>query len=240
MKRTVAFVLPAILAVVSAACHDEIDAVENGRNLFRNPTGISSSTQHKLACSACHQTEETPDPNRKDAGFNLHGVVARTAFWGGGTDTMREAVDACLTFFMRSLEPLDPESEEGISLWAYLESITPEDAPSDPLPMTVVSNVELIPLGDATRGEELYRETCVRCHGQPHTGDGRIDDKAEILPDFAREEYPVLFPEFDPNEVVIEKVRHGRFYNTPGVMPPYALEALSDEELGDILAFFDL
>jgi thiosulfate dehydrogenase len=239
MTRTgLVVVLGAVAA--AAACHDQIGATEHGADLFADPGGLSSSTQNPVACASCHQTSETPDPARKDAGYDLFGVTARTAFWGGQTDTLRESIDVCLTFFMRSLRPLDPESEEGVSLWAFLESITPEGSPETPLPLTVVSTIQLVPLGDAGRGETLFEHACVRCHGQPHTGDGKIDEMAVTLPDYAEEMYPTLFPDFDPNEVVIEKVRHGRFYNTPGVMPLYSLEALSDAELGDLLAFLDL
>jgi thiosulfate dehydrogenase len=40
--------------------------------------------------------------------------------------------------------------------------------------------------------------------------------------------------------VVVEKVRHGKFFNLAGVMPFYAAETLSDAELADILAYLGL
>jgi thiosulfate dehydrogenase len=40
--------------------------------------------------------------------------------------------------------------------------------------------------------------------------------------------------------VVIEKTRHGRFFGVGGNMPLYSLEALSDEDLGALLAYLGL
>ena len=40
--------------------------------------------------------------------------------------------------------------------------------------------------------------------------------------------------------VVIEKVRHGQFFGVGGTMPLYSREALSDEDLGALLAFLAL
>jgi thiosulfate dehydrogenase len=34
-------------------------------------------------------------------------------------------------------------------------------------------------------------------------------------------------------------VRHGKFYNVGGNMPLFSLEALSDAQLGDILAYLE-
>ena len=42
-----------------------------------------------------------------------------------------------------------------------------------------------------------------------------------------------------PGLVVIEKVRHGRFFDIGGVMPPFSLESLSNAQLSDLLAFLN-
>jgi thiosulfate dehydrogenase len=228
----------AALAVLLAGC--EISAAEHGADLFADKGGLSSSQSNDVSCATCHQTGESDDPGRVDAGYNLHGVMARESYWGGGADTLREAVDTCLTFFMRSTAPLDPESDEGRALWAYLESITPEGSPSETLPMTIVENIAAVPVGDEARGCDLFERACTRCHGDLHTGAGRIDPMALSLPDEAVESYAETFPGIPPGLVVIEKIRHGRFFATPGVMAPYSLEALPDEAVGDLLACFGI
>jgi thiosulfate dehydrogenase len=220
-----------------AGCTEEISAAEHGERLFGDPHGISDARSNDVSCATCHQTGETDDANRIDSGHNLHGVANRIDFWGGQTDTMLEAVSTCLVYFMRhTIDPPDRDSEEMVALWEYLVSITPEDAPTDPLPFTVVENIQAIPLGDQARGCEIFDKSCKRCHGDLHSGAGRINDDAVKLPDEAAADYMELFPTTPPGLVVIEKIRHGRFFATPGVMPLYSVEVLSDEEIGDLLA----
>jgi thiosulfate dehydrogenase len=37
--------------------------------------------------------------------------------------------------------------------------------------------------------------------------------------------------------VVVEKVRHGKFFNIGGMMPLYSVETLTDQQLADIVTF---
>src|SRR6185503_13183616 len=60
-----------------------------------------------------------------------------------------------------------------------------------------------------------------------------------ITPDGAGDE-PYAFTGIDPSLVVIEKVRHGRFFNIGGEMPLFSEEALSDDDLGALLAYLEL
>ena len=53
-------------------------------------------------------------------------------------------------------------------------------------------------------------------------------------------DYPEDFPGVEPSLVVIEKVRHGRFFDIGGEMPLFSQEALSDEDLGALLAYLEL
>ena len=92
---------------------------------------------------------------------------------GRAVVSLGDAVDTCVVYFMKG-QPLDRASDKGRALFAYLESITLAGSPTETLPMTVPENVSAIPLGDATRGAELYRGACAYCHGAVHTGDGNI------------------------------------------------------------------
>ena len=40
--------------------------------------------------------------------------------------------------------------------------------------------------------------------------------------------------------MTIEKVRHGKFFSVGGNMPLFSLEALSDAQLGDVLAYLEM
>ena len=40
--------------------------------------------------------------------------------------------------------------------------------------------------------------------------------------------------------VVVEKIRHGKFFNIGGIMPLYSVESISDQEIVDTLAYLGL
>ena len=133
--------------------------------------------------------------------------------------------------------PFDPRHKSR-ALYEYLVSLSPDtQAPAQPF--TLVKNIDDVPRGDPGRGADVYKAACQECHGEPHTGQGRVTELASILPDVAQD-YGELFPGVPPGLVFIEKVRHGRFFGVGGNMPPYSQEALSDEDLGALLEFLRL
>jgi thiosulfate dehydrogenase len=103
----------------------------------------------------------------------------------------------------------------------------------------VVKDIQDVPRGDTGRGAEVYRAACQTCHGETHTGKGRLTPLASLLPDVVNE-YDTIFPGVPKQLVVIEKVRHGQFFGVGGSMPPYSRESLSDADLGALLAFLGL
>src|SRR5690606_13866495 len=126
------------------------------------------------------------------------------------------------------------------ALYEFLLSLTPDDAPGEAYPFTVVENVADVPRGDAARGAEVYERACRGCHGEAFTGgDGSILRTPVPLPGVT-ETYPAEFPGVDPSLVVIEKVRHGRFFGIGGEMPLFSAEAMSDEDLGALLSYLEL
>jgi len=226
---------PAILLLLAtAACEQR--AADAGRERFEDPQGFSDSSLNRMACADCHSADQGGDPERILPGFDLWGVGARASWWGGQSARLVDAVDQCIVYFLLG-DPLDPESEAGMQLDELLRSITPEGSDPAPLPMTIVENITAIPLGDAVAGEQTYDRTCGYCHGEPGTGAGGLSDF--ILPD-STSEYDGLFPGTPKGLVVIEAIRHGRFFGIGGQMPLFSLERLSDAEIGDILAYLGL
>jgi thiosulfate dehydrogenase len=227
-----------LAAALAAGCTQQISGAERGEELFRDP-GITESPHNTVSCATCHQVTATSDPARIDPGYSLYGVAARSRYWGDKVYNLADAVNVCLVFFMRGQE-LDETSEDARAIYEYLLSITPDGSPSDPLPVTVTENIVPIPLGDATAGEAIYQASCQHCHGEAHTGSGNITDPVVDLPEYAIENYPKDFPGIAPGLVVIEKVRHGRFFDVGGYMPFYSSEILTDDQIGDLLAFLGL
>ena len=233
-----ALLLLALAALV--ACGTEKSGAEYGKELFVQHDAFSASPMNPFSCADCHRTTAEPEAgdDRIVPGASLYGVAARERWWGGQSISLADAVDTCVVYFMRG-QALDRTSDESRALHEYLQSITPAGSPTAIVPMTVVENVTAIPLGDPTRGAELYRRACQYCHGDVHTAVGNILDRKVILPDVAND-YNRLFPNVPHGLVVTEVTRHGRFFGVGGTMAFFTTELLSDADLGDVLAFLGL
>jgi thiosulfate dehydrogenase len=227
----------ALLAIGLAACGSEMSGAERGEELFGS-RDLSPSDLNVFSCASCHTADEGPGVTDGLPGYRLFGAAARTRFWGDDYGVLRDAVDACLVFFMKG-EPLVADDEDFHALYEYLVSISPEGAAGEPYPFTVVENVADVPRGDAGRGGEVYQSACQGCHGEAFTADGSILRDEVNLP-AVTDTYPEEFPGVEPSLVVIEKVRHGRFFDIGGDMPLFSTEAMSDDDLGALLSYLEL
>ncbi len=242
MTRIASFIRPGVVFVVVVvatlvgACSQPVPAQDVGRQLFRDPR-LSSSEFNSFSCSTCHDDGDNNDAgsggDRIFAGHPLTDSVFRPTWWGGQSPTLRAAVDECLVFFMREA-PLADDDLRGRALYEYLLSISPDRA-APALPLTVVENVTSLARGDPRRGETVWNQACQACHGAPHTGAGRLNNLISIVPESSTEfAADIGFP---VDVVLIEKVRHGPFFGVGGNMPPFSSEALSDDDLGALIAF---
>jgi thiosulfate dehydrogenase len=212
-------------------------AADFGEELFQD-SRLSDSQFNSFSCSTCHATTATPEAGHLRAGYSLHNVASRPNWWGGYETNLLDAVNFCYVNFMRGVSPLTPEDPKSRALYEYLVHISP-DPQAAALPLTVVKDISDVPRGDTSRGAEVYRASCQTCHGETHTGKGRLTQLASILPEITTE-YDSIFPGVPHPLVVIEKVRHGQFFGVSGSMPLYSREALSDEDLGALLAYLGL
>ncbi|MGZ3408376.1 MAG: c-type cytochrome [Polyangia bacterium] len=226
MKRAFVFM------VLFAGCGSR-PALDYGRALFSDAT-VSSAASNPFKCSTCH--EIAPTAVKSLPGYTMYDAAARAAWWGGTVNTLLDATNQCVHEFMRG-NPLAADDEKGRAIFVYLTSLAP-DASAPTLPLTVVQNIVDVPSGDATRGKMWWDQGCGNCHGAPHTGQGRISDGASLVPDDSLAAHGTD-PKTGARPVVIEKVRHGKFFNVGGNMPLFSVEALSDAQLGDILAYLE-
>jgi thiosulfate dehydrogenase len=208
-------------------------ALEYGQQLFHDP-GVSTAASNDFTCATCHVT--VANSALPYAGYTMHDVTARASWWGGFETTLLDSINQCVTNFMVGRE-LAATDDKARSLLVYLESLSP-DPSAPPLPLTVVQNIVDVPSGDAAAGKTIYNETCGNCHGAPHTGLGRLTPRASVIPD---ETISVHGPDptIGARPVTIEKVRHGKFFSIGGIMSLSSLEALSDAQLGDVLAYLE-
>jgi thiosulfate dehydrogenase len=221
-----------VLALLAASACAPTPAVDVGRALFGDPR-LSASAFNTVSCATCHDDGRGEAEERLLAGHPVTNAVFRPSWWGGAAPSLKDAVDNCLVFFMRE-QPMDPTAPGSRALYEYLLSISPE-RPATALPLTVVENVADLPRGNPVRGERVYQAACADCHGSAFTGDGRMSELVSIVPDDS-----IGFAEqsgFPLTTVIVEKVRHGPFFGVGGTMPPFSVEALSDEDLGALLGY---
>jgi len=233
MRRALA-ALP--LVVLMGACDTsdpvELPAATLGRELFADP-GFSPSQFNAFSCATCHPTTRDAAPT---IAVSLAGAVDRAAWWGGDITSLREAADFCWVYFMRGFPSLDPADDEARALFEYLASLG-SGTPVPALPLTVAESIADPGRGDAGRGAAVWDRACRVCHGDPHTGEGRIADDVLTVPEASQAVAQELGA--DPRLVVSEKVRHGQFFGVGGNMPFFALELMSDAELADLLEYLD-
>jgi thiosulfate dehydrogenase len=105
----------------------------------------------------------------------------------------------------------------------------------------VVRDVEEPPVGDPLRGATVYALACKGCHGPMHSGADRLVDTAPVVPEDVLSTHPASdYTQAERRLVFVEKIRHGRFLGEGGRMPPFSVEALSEQALGDLLAALGL
>jgi len=224
----------AVLALLAgAACSSPANpaSVANGEMLFQSKK-LSSAPIDIFTCATCHDTA-TSAPASIKAGALLAGVTGRASFWGGMEGDLLAAVNDCRRYFMSDRQALANDDPAAESLYAYLQTLEPGS--TAPVPFTVVSVIADVARGDAGHGATVYAQTCGNgCHGDMHTGTGRLSGAIPILPDDVLASH-ATYTVATQRLVFIEKTRHGGFYGYTGVMPPFSTEVLSDGDLGDLL-----
>jgi thiosulfate dehydrogenase len=233
-RRGLRFLLAAA-GLALAACAP-LEAKVYGEQLF-NDAAFAGSKFNAFSCATCHATRA--GDTRLLPGMPLPGVTARSAYWGGAEESLLAAVNFCLVQFQRAPAPLTEDDVRGRALFAYLKSLEPAGASTAPLPYPITRALKDLPNGDATRGEAVYAAACKSCHGAAHTGEGRLTERAQVLPE-VDQEYPSLFPGTPGRLVFLEKIRHGKFFGVGGEMPLYGTGQLSDDDVSALFAFFSL
>lgn len=223
----------ATLAVLTTACgsDEQRGASEHGRTLFADHR-LSPSTLNRFSCSTCHDVID--GGGARKTGAPLAGVTLRPTFWGGQTNDLLHAINACRRYFMQAPQPFRGTETDAEALYAFFVSLEPGDP--RPFPFTIVPTAMEVPRGNAKQGADLYRAACASCHGQKSSGDGRLTPQAPALPDSTHAAH-LEDSAATLRLIFIEKTRHGGFLGYGGNMPPFSSERLSDAELGSILEY---
>ena len=224
-------------ALAGAACggtetkEEHGTAADHGAFLFGRKS-TSDSRENLFSCATCHST--TPDASRLAVGGPLAGAIERPSYWGGAVFDLLAAINACRIQFMSARDPWLDSDEDAKAMYGYLKSL-PATSPGAQ-PFTVVRTVQDVSNGDAAQGGAVFERACAPCHGAIHTGKGRVGTIVPRLPEDTVREHVGYTPR-EVRLVFVEKTRHGGFLGYGGAMPPFSTEALSDADLGALLAF---
>lgn len=221
------------LLCLSASGCGPVTAEDRGRDLF-SQAALSVSPSNAFACATCHATTPQGIEPQRFSGHTLYGAPQRPSFWGGNVPRLIDAVNVCLVEFMRG-DPLSLEDPSGLALLSYLRSLSA--APDPARPLSIVLSIDStylgrLPPGDGGRGETLFPTACGYCHGDIHSGKGRLSSRVSILPDATIEVFGSM-----ARSIIVEKIRHGKFFHIGGNMPLYATEMLSDAEVADLVEY---
>ncbi len=222
-----------------AGCEGEtISAATHGRNLLAD-TDLSDGSANVFACSDCHEMTPGGAEGRIMPGYSLVDSAHRESFWGGYERTLLDAMSFCRVWFMGGVR-FEEEDEDARAILEYVLSVSQTD-PAPMLALTVTLDIVPIELGDPAEGEAVYDGACRHCHGSPGgSPPERFRGTTEPIPDDEAgwgALYDENFPDTPYSLIVIEKIRHGRFFLVGGTMPLFSHEAMTDEEVGALIAF---
>lgn len=198
--------------------------ISGGRAIYLMPVEEGNT----FSCSTCHALNEPSQDGFLRAGHQIGDATRRSAYKNGRLDSMLDAVNSCLTEWMAVREPWTEDEPRWIALYNFLEEASAEgDAPNiafevQPAPSDLTG-------GDIVRGQAIFNQSCILCHG--------MDAMGTLLA-------PPLAGAGLEAEYVARRVRTSGSSSSPiydeltgGRMPFWAGDRLSDPQLLDIIAY---
>ncbi|MEM6290071.1 MAG: DM13 domain-containing protein [Myxococcota bacterium] len=214
-------------ALALAGCDTEDGAsstpISDGERVFSSPLPDGNT----FTCSTCHAIDEPASDGLRRPGHALAGATQRATFKNGQLDDLLLAVNSCQVEWMNA-EPWGPDDPDWLALFEFLDG-TSDDGTE--VQFEIVAPPEDLAGGDATRGLETFNNSCVVCHARDGIG-------SQLAPSVAQRGLDA--------DLIARRVRtSGRAESsvydglTGGVMPFWAADRLSDDELRDIIAWIE-
>ena len=246
MRKFVSFALygALITAFILLAQAQMSDKAQLGRELFNDPTfkgTIDPSKATGLTCASCHADfDDTANPDGVlRAGHSVVGVPHRGEAKGGmikGPDFARAAGGGgfCYEHFLQrvpgdKVNPTAIPAEHAEALMAYFEVISGDNMGpkfeiamlDDDAKKKAGENIAAMS-GDASKGWQLFGRACITCH--PTVKKAGIG--AQLVRSRAPRDIDATMTRW------ATKIRGGG-----SLMPFYAPDILSDQDIADIIAF---
>ena len=233
-----------IMALVLLTHAQMSDKAQLGRELFHDPTfkgTIDPSKATGLACANCHADfDDTANPDGLiRAGHSVVGVPHRGEAKGGmikGADFARAAGGGgfCYEHFLQrvphdKVNPTAIPAEHAAALMAYFETISGDNKGpqfeiavlEDDAKKAAGEKIAAMS-GDTNNGWQLFGRACIVCHPTVK--------KAGIGPQLVRSRAPRNIDATMARWAT--KIRGGGY-----LMPAYASDILSDQDIADIIVF---
>jgi mono/diheme cytochrome c family protein len=223
MWRPAFFNLLLGLLLLSGCADSGSSAEPSGEMLYLRPHDDGNT----FACATCHALEEPAPDGLRRPGHPVGDAANRPSYKNGQLAELRDAVNSCRVEWMAASE-LSVDDARWIALRDFLESEA-GDQPAAALSYEIVQPPDDLSGGDDSAGMETFNQSCVVCHGVDATG---------------TERGPALRGETLTEEIIGRRVRTSGAADSPiypgltnGIMPFWAADRLSDDELLDVTAF---
>lgn len=215
----------------SAVCLEPVsDSITaNGREgsaVFTTALTPSST----FSCASCHALTENDGfamDGLRRPGHTLLNAPQRESFKNGAIDNLLAAVNVCVTEWMNG-DALASDDPDWVNLLNWLKDQNTVEI-AEAVTIAIVPPPAELAGGNAENGRELFNTSCVVCHGFDGQG-------TQLAPQITNKG---LTPELIASRVRTSGRSNSIAYEglTGGVMPFWAADRLSDNELIDIVSF---
>lgn len=229
IRNSSPFVLPLLL--LGAACSGSEDEAEPIDYYQGETSAALGAAGNQADCATCHSNDGS-----KRSGDSLKDIAYRTSFKGGDAPTLLDASNACVTGWMGG-SALAATDDAWIMLETYLQSISSESVTTpNPLAPEVLADVAAYEAayggGDAAAGAAKYSEKCGVCHdGGLKVGPAGSLAKATLGTYTAGRIAQKVRTSGPPPSGMMDASD-----STPGPMPFFEPDDLSEQDLKDIIA----
>lgn len=195
----------------------------SGEEVYAMPLADGNS----FACATCHALHEPSSDGLRRPGHPIGDATRRSEWKNGHFSGFLAAVNSCVTEWMvaPAWQETDPRF---VALRSFLESSTEaEVAPN--LSYEIVAAPSDVGDGDVARGRATFNESCVVCHGVDGLGTVRGPRVAGST----------RLPEYIAGRIRQSGSKNSAVYPglTGGVMPFWAKDRLSDDDVRNLVAF---
>ncbi len=199
----------------------------DGQALYEKPHDDGNT----FACATCHALAEPTADGYTRPAHTIGEAALRPNYKNGQLTSFLDAVNTCREHWLGTTAFAE-DDPRWLALEAYLGGVAEETlggAQAVPLSFDIVDAPDDIMGGDHEVGEDTFNRTCIVCHGASAVGTERA---------------PAIAGTILTGDFVALKIRRSGnaesaiYPNlTPGRMPFWAADRLSDGELRDIIAF---